>query len=43
MCDDEADGWAVGIEEHVSGTPLVPSSHFKIIEHHLHNPNRCCS
>ena len=41
--DDKADGWAMGIEEHVSGMPLVPSSHFKITEHHLRNHCRCCT
>jgi hypothetical protein len=33
----------VGIEEHVGGTSLVPSSLFKIIEHQRHNLYRCGS
>ena len=42
---DKIDGGDAGIEKHVAvgGTPLVPSSHFKISEHHHHNPYRCCS
>ena len=34
-CGGGADGWAVGIEEHIDGTPLVLSSHSKTIEHHI--------
>ena len=37
-CHDKIDGWDAGIEKHVGGTLLlVPSSHFKITEHHRHN------
>ena len=37
------DGWGAGIEEHVGGTSLVPSSRFKITEHHRHNLNKHCT
>jgi hypothetical protein len=33
----------MGIKEYVGGMPLVPSSHSKIIENHLHNHHRCCT
>jgi hypothetical protein len=36
-CHDKIDGWDAGVEKHVGDTPLVPSSHFKITEHHRHN------
>ena len=42
-CHDKIDGWDTGIEKHIGGTPLAPSSHFKITEHHRHNLYRCCS
>ena len=42
-CHDKIDGWVAGIEKHIGGTPLVPSSHFKITEHRRHNLYRCCS
>ena len=41
--NDMIDGCVVAIEKHVGDTPLVPSSLFKIIEHHLHNHYRCCT
>ena len=42
-CHDKIDGWDTGIEKHVGGMPLAPSSHFKITEQHRHNLYRCCS
>jgi len=42
MPHDEINRWDVGIEKHVGGTPLLPSSLSKTNEHHRHNPNRCC-
>ena len=43
MGHDKIDDWDAGIEKHVGNTPLAPSSHFKIAEHHRHNLHRCCS
>ena len=40
---DNFDGWGAGIEEHVGGTSLVPSSRFKTTEHHRHNLNKHCT
>ena len=40
---DNIDGRDAGIEKHVGGTSLVPSSSLKITKHQRHNHHRCCT